>query len=208
MVLGGSRVLLGALALAAVAVQLVHGIDTPPFSATEFFSYFTIESNLIAAGVLIVAGLHALRGGSRSDRLDAWRGAATLYMAITGIVYSAMLAGQDSELLAWVDLVLHYAMPVALVVDWAIDLPRRPIPFRRAIAWLVFPAAFIVYTLARGAIADWYPYPFVDVADRGYPAVIVTTLILGAGMLAAIALLAWTTRLGAVERRRTVSAGP
>ncbi len=193
MILGGLRLALAALTLAAVATQFVHGVDTPPFSPTNFFSFFTIESNLIAAGVLIAAGLHSLRGRPPSDRIDVWRGAATLYMAITGIVYSVMLAGQSSELLAWVNLVLHYAMPVALVADWALDRPRRPIPFRRAVAWMAFPAAFIVYTLVRGALADWYPYPFVDVADRGYPAVIVTTLLLGAGMLAAIWLLARTT---------------
>jgi len=201
-VLGAGRVTLGVLALAAVAAQWSHGSDEPSFSAVEFFSYFTIESNLIAAGVLIVAGMRGLRNAPRSDRLDLWRGAATLYMATTGIGYSLLLAGQvDSQLLGWVNLVLHYALPVALVVDWAVDLPRWQIPFRRALAWMAFPAAFIAYTLIRGSIVDWYPYPFVDVADRGYPAVLVTTAVLGAFMLAAIWLLAWTAGLRAARSR-------
>src|SRR6476469_4677201 len=139
--LGACRVALGVLTLAAVAAQWNHGIDEPSFSAVEFFSYFTIESNLIAAGVLIVAGAGDLRRAPHSERLDLWRGAATLYMATTGVGYSLLLAGQvDSQLLSWVNLVLHYVMPIALVVDWAVDLPRWQIPFRRALAWMAFPA--------------------------------------------------------------------
>jgi hypothetical protein len=194
---GALRVALGVLALAAVAAQWRHGIADPPFSAVNFFSFFTIESNLLAAGVLIAVGAGGLRGDPRSERLDLWRRAATLYMATTGVVYSAMLAGQDSELLGWVNLVLHFLMPLALVADWALDRPRWRIPFRRALVWIAFPAAFIGYTLIRGAATGWYPYPFVDAADRGYPAVLLTTLILGAAMLVLIWLLAWTTRLRA-----------
>lgn len=196
---GLCRVALGVLALVAVAAQLKHGIDEPPFSVVNFFSYFTIESNLIAAGVLLVVGMGGLWGVPRGERLDLWRGAATLYMATTGIVYSALLAGDDGSLLGWVNVVLHYVMPVALVADWALDLPRWRIPFRRALAWIAFPAAFIAYTLVRGAFADWYPYPFVDVAERGYPAVLLTTLVLGAAMVAAIWLLARTTALRAAR---------
>ncbi len=194
--LGGSRVALGVVALVAVVARLLESDGAPGFSAANFFSYFTIQSNLIAAAVLLVAGAGALRGRPPSERLDLWRGAATLYIATTGVVYSALLAADEPNLLRLTNVVLHYLMPVALVVDWAVDRPRWAIPFRRAVVWIAYPAAFIAYTLARGAIVDWYPYDFVDVAERGYPAVLVTTLVLGAAMLGLIWLLAWTTRLG------------
>jgi hypothetical protein len=184
---------LGVLALAAVAGRLVEGLDDPTFSAANFFSYFTIQSNLLAAGVLLVVGAGALRGRPPSERLDMRRGAATLYMVTTGVAYSALLAADEPSLLRWTNLVLHYAMPVALAVDWAVDRPRWRIPFGRAIAWMGFPAAFIAYTVARGAVTDWYPYPFVDVVERGYPAVLLTALTIGAAMLALSWLLAWTT---------------
>lgn len=195
--LGGCRIALGALALVAVVARLVQSSDDAGFSAANFFSYFTIQSNLIAAAVLLAAGTAMLRNRPASQRLDMWRGGATLYIATTGVVYSLLLAADEPNLLRWTNLVLHYAMPVALVVDWAIDRPRWAIPFRRAVAWIAYPAAFIAYTLVRGAVVDWYPYPFVDVAERGYPAVLLTTLLLGTAMLAVIWLLAWTTRLGA-----------
>jgi hypothetical protein len=193
-VLGGCRVALGVLALVAVVVRLFEGSGDADFSAANFFSYFTIQSNLIAAGVLLVAGAGLLRGRSPSERLDLWRGAATLYIATTGVVYSLLLAADEPNLLRVTNVVLHYLMPIAVVVDWAVDRPRWAILFRRAAVWIAYPAAFIAYTLVRGAIVDWYPYPFVDVSERGYPAVLLTTLVLGAAMLGLIWLLARTTR--------------
>jgi len=195
-VLGGARIGLGVLALVAVFARLLEADGEPGFSAANFFSYFTIQSNLIAAAVLIAAGVSLLRARPASERLDLWRGAATLYIATTGIVYSALLAADEPSLFRWTNLVLHYALPIALVVDWAVVRTSAPIAFRRAVVWIAYPAAFIAYTLVRGAIVDWYPYDFVDVADRGYPAVLATSLVLGAAMLGLIGLLAWTTRLG------------
>ena len=38
------------------------------------------------------------------------------------------------------------------------------------IAWLslIFPICWLAFTLIRGAIAHWYPYPFIDVTQLGY----------------------------------------
>jgi hypothetical protein len=212
--LAAGRLLFAALALTAVAWQLVHGLDRPTFSAANFFSFFTIESNLLAAGVLIAAGVAGLRnrdggglrgGGNtgplpvgRSEGLDLLRGAVTLYMASTGLVYAVLLAGVDSAndpLLPWVNTVLHDVMPLAVLADWLIDPPRRRIAFRRVVLWLLFPLAFITYTLVRGHFADWYPYPFVDVAEHGYLEVAITSLVIGAAMLAFGWLLAWVAAL-------------
>jgi hypothetical protein len=38
-------------------------------------------------------------------------------------------------------------------------LPVRP---------LLFPACWLVFTLIRGAVIHWYPYPFIDVSVIGY----------------------------------------
>jgi hypothetical protein len=195
-VLGGLRIAFALLALAAMTAQLVHGLDHPRFSVANFFSYFTIESNLIAAGVLIASGAAALRGLTGTPGLDTWRGAATLYMTTTGLGYSLLLAGDNDALLVWADVVVHYVMPVVLVADWLLDRPAEPIPLDRALAWMAFPTAFFAYTLVRGEIADWYPYPFLDVADRGYPAVLLTGAIVGLLMIGFSWLLLRVSRRG------------
>jgi hypothetical protein len=30
------------------------------------------------------------------------------------------------------------------------------------------PVVWLTYTLIRGAIVGWYPYPFIDVGQHGY----------------------------------------
>ena len=37
--------------------------------------------------------------------------------------------------------------------------------------WLLYPALYCVYSLIRGAFVDWYPYPFIDPLQLGYPRV-------------------------------------
>lgn len=210
-VLGAARIALGALALTAVGAQLVHGAGEPSFSVANFLSFFTIQSNLLAACVLVAAGLVAVRGRAAGPRLAVWRGAATLYMATTGLVYLVLLSGDESSLMGWVDLALHYVMPVAVVADWALDRPRAAIPFARAaVAWLAYPAAFLAYSLVRGEIAGWYPYAFLDPADGGYAKVALVAAAIGAGMLAGAWLLARGAGPGrrALARPPAASAGP
>jgi hypothetical protein len=82
---------IGALAiLTAIFYQLGHGLQERGWSTTDYFSYFTILSNLFAAGILLAG---ALRGpGPRSRTADLLRGAAVMYMLTTGIVYAVLLS--------------------------------------------------------------------------------------------------------------------
>ena len=59
-------------------------------------------------------------------------------------------------------------IPIVVVVDWLVDPARHRLPLWVAAAWLAYPGAYLAYTLVRGAIVDWYPYPFVDVSELGY----------------------------------------
>ena len=89
-------------------------------------------------------------------------------------------------------------MPVVLVVDWLVDRPRHRLPWWTVLAWLAYPLVWFVYTLVRGARADWYPYPFVDVSELGYGGVLARSVALAAGFAAAGAALLW------VSNRRTL----
>jgi len=44
---------------------------------------------------------------------------------------------------------------------------------------MAFPALFGAWTLAHGALSGFYPYPFMDVTKRGYPAVLLTIVQMG-----------------------------
>ncbi len=55
------------------------------------------------------------------------RGMAVVYMTVVGIVFSILLRDVDlGTLRPWINVLLHYVMPVAVVADWLL----RPGPAR------------------------------------------------------------------------------
>lgn len=198
--LPATRLAFAALALAAIVVQLRHA---PPGSrfVVNFFSFFTIDSNLLAIVVLTLTAAYG--GRPRPAGIEALRGAATLYMAITGVVFALLLSGLQEDLqltLPWVNDVLHTLMPIVLVADWLLDRPRIRLERRLIGAWLLFPVAWAAYTLVRGPIVVWYPYPFIDPRIHGYGGVTVIAIVLAVGFAIASALV-WL-----VGRRRDPAA--
>ncbi|MCI0679232.1 MAG: Pr6Pr family membrane protein [Actinobacteria bacterium] len=186
---------LGMALLIAVAIvaQLASSNGRPGFDMFNFFSYFTIISNVV---VCVLLALLAARPNRINDpRFAVFRGAATLYMAITGIVYAVLLApiGADVDVtLPWVDSILHVIAPLWVVADWVIDPPRQPLRRNVFGVWLLFPALYLVYSLIRGAIVSWYPYPFLDPEEAGgYLAVAGVSLGVFVLTLALAALLRW-----------------
>ena len=56
----------------------------------------------------------------------------------------------------------------------------------------VWPVAWLVYTIAHGAISGWYPYPFLDVGRHGYAVALrncVGVLVIGIVLAFVFALL-------------------
>ncbi|GGO90564.1 hypothetical protein GCM10011584_22650 [Nocardioides phosphati] len=45
-----------------------------------------------------------------------------------------------------------------------------------ASAGLVPPLLWLAHTLVRGAVTGFYPYPFLDAGERGYPVALATCL--------------------------------
>jgi hypothetical protein len=195
--LGSYRLFFGLLGLAAVIVQLSHQIPKGSYVLTNFFSFFTIESNIMAFCLLVGTGLLTLRNKS-TDSLVGVRGAITLYMVITGIIYTLLLSGLQQSLqttIPWVNTVVHYILPVVVLLDWLVDKPRITLPFKRALLWILFPVAYLVYSLIRGHATGWYPYPFLNVGQHGYLQVVVTSAIIAVFGIGLTALLVWTSRL-------------
>ena len=159
--LGVLRLAFAALTVTAIAVQFHQGTERDGFSPVNFFSFFTIQSNLLAIVALTITGLRVLRGQPSENVL--LRALATFCMTTTGIVYVTLLSGLEESLQTptpWINTTLHYVMPVVVFLDWVFDRPRPPLPFTRALLVLVYPIAWVVYSLVRGAAVGWYPYPF------------------------------------------------
>lgn len=179
------KAIIAAVVIAAVVTQFsFSSINVGGFSASNFFSFFTIESNILAVIMFLISAYFTLRG-KVSHNLDIWRGASTLYMIITGIVYVLLLSGLEESLqtsIPWVNFVLHYAFPVAVLLDWFIDRPVFKITLKQGLLWLTFPIAYAVYSLIRGAITSWYPYPFLNpIIEGGYVKIAIVSCMIAIG---------------------------
>ncbi len=204
------RLAFAATAIVAMTYQFASTADTA-FQRANFFSFFTIQSNILAVAMLCL--LVIVRTGERTALFEGVRGAVVLSIAATGVVFALLLAGHQQELqttLPWVDFVVHKLMPIVLVVDWLVDPPRHKLPYWVAAAWLSYPLAYVGYTLARGAAVDWYPYPFLDVDRVGYDGVLLRAVVLGVVWAGAALAFVWLARLRVrrVSARAATGAGP
>ena len=185
------RALLALAALTAIVYDVAAG---PGVSDGDYFSYFTVLSNLFASTMLLHGALRP--ADTRSRTVELLRGASVVYILTTGIVYLLLLSGR-APAYPWVNAILHYLMPVAVTLDWLLDPPRlRLQPARTVVLWMAFPLLYIVYTLARGAVVNWYPYFFVNPhRSGGYLLVAGDCLAVGVGILALIAATTWAGNL-------------
>ena len=172
----------------AIAAQLAQSSDAGTLVPLNFASYFTIQSNVIGLVVFLV-GAARWRGPS-TPGWDLVRGASALNLTVTYVVFALLLSNTDVDVaLPWVNTVVHTVFPLAVIVDWLIDPPAPRSRGRESLRWLAYPLLWLGYTMVRGAIAGWYPYPFLDPANGGYGTValyVVAILVFGLVVVAAL----------------------
>ena len=141
----------------------------------RYFFYFTIQSNIAVAWVtaLLAAGREADTRFFRVLRLDA-----VLAIAVTGVVHFVLLRPlldlHGADYVA--DKLLHMAVPALAVVGWLVFGPRNLLTRPDVLPALVWPVLYLLLILATGPVFDWYPYPFLDVAEHGLGIVLLNSL--------------------------------
>ncbi|MET9486824.1 Pr6Pr family membrane protein [Nocardia sp. NPDC006630] len=159
------RIAFGVFGIVALVWIPIENIGVAGYSEANYFSYFTIQSNIVGVVVLLVGGLRA----PISRGWQLFRGAGTLYLVITGIIYALLLSNIDVQLGEhWTNTALHRVMPIVVLADWLLVPAAIKLSARLIGMWLIYPVLYGVYTLVRGPIVDWYPYPFIDPRHQGY----------------------------------------
>lgn len=216
------RVIVAAAIVAAVIGQLVtslafwldKGVEHIAVTVTNFFSFFTVDANVLSAVALLAGAVLGIRGmASLKYRTDdpGWflvaRVSVVTYMVTTGIVYNLLLRGIDlpqGSTLGWSNEILHVVAPIYLLVDWLFAPGRRPLPYRSVWIVIVFPIVWVVYTLVRGPFTIdevygrnfWYPYPFLNpnTAPEGYYSVSFFVVLISAVISLAGLGAVWISR--------------
>lgn len=166
-------------------------------------SYFTLLSNILVACVATALALNPQRDGPifRVLRLDS-----LIMITVTGLVYAIVLAPlwDPQGWQAVADYGLHYAVPLLTVIGWLVAGPRMLWDYGEVFKALIVPVIWLAYTLIRGPIVHWYPYPFLDVDKNGYLAVAINIVAISIiGLLFGFAFRGIEVLL---ERRRVSAA--
>jgi hypothetical protein len=172
------RFVFGLVILISIAVQFFTFRQTP----INFFSYFTVISNLLASFSLISLSLKR----PEQKYLNILRGAATLYVIITGLGFTILLGGKNEEFIWWINIIVHYITPIIMLLDWIFILASK-ITFRKSLIWIGFMLVYLIYSLIRGSVTNWYPYSFLDKNIVGLNGIVNYSLILLSGTL----LITW-----------------
>lgn len=166
---------IGALAAwSAVILQLYLIIENRTVSIPEtllrFFTFFTILSNILVATCFTVLALKPGFGSSNFFSRASVLSAVTVYIAIVGTVYQLVLRPlwDPQGLQKIVDELLHSFTPLYFLLFWFLYVPKLTLQWKNIFPWLLFPLCYLIIILLRGAVADYYPYPFVNVAQLGY----------------------------------------
>jgi len=193
------RVIIVLLIFIAIISQIQSNMQLG-LSLVNFFHFFTIESNIFIAVVLLYLALLELSDTPNTvPQMNSIKGATTLYITITGVVYSLLLTNVDVQTSdAWVNYVLHYIVPVYAIFDWIITYKAvHDLRFKETILWLIYPILYLAYSLVRGYLTGWYPYPFLNPenSEYGYYAVLIVSLVIVAFSLGVNFFLIYTPRL-------------
>ncbi len=153
----------------------------------NFFSYFTILTNILAALALTLPWLSPQSALGKFFARPTVRTAIAAYIIIVmAIVYFVVRHLTTFE--GWnfvADLLLHYAMPMLFVIDWLFLVPKQTLKVSDTLGWLAFPVIYLVWTFIHGVFSGFYPYPFLNGAELGNARVLLNE----AGLLAIFLVL-------------------
>lgn len=157
------RIILGVATIAA----LIRQFGSMGGEVVNFFSYFTHLTNIILVFVYLSGAWTLLQNRKPTVKQEMLRGGSVVFILVVGLVYETLLRRSLGSELSWNNLVVHYINPVMALVDWLLYPPQQKLPKNTWLYWLIFPLGYLLYSLVRGALVNWYPYSFFDPVRQG-----------------------------------------
>ena len=155
--------------LASVIWQISSRVINNVFRPWEYFSYFTIQTSLLAIVTLSVAGWYAWTGRTETRVMNIVRLSTVTFTIVVTLVYNMLLRGLPDAVedggYVWPILpneILHVWAAVFMLIDWILSSRRINLRIRTIFWVLVFPLAWLVYSIIRGLMVDWWPYWFIN----------------------------------------------
>jgi hypothetical protein len=147
-----------------VTDRVAHNLFRP----TEYFTFFTITSCLLTGLALTISGLRVLRNQPETKFLTLFRLTMAASMVIVGVIYNALLTDSVDERDIGYDwpvipnLILHTYMPILVFLEWLITRTAVPLKLNTAFWVLIYPLAWLAFSITRGFATGWWSYWFID----------------------------------------------
>jgi hypothetical protein len=173
-----------------VALAAFAGVAWQIFShdrIIEMLSYFTIQSNLIAAFLFSYLFYSELTNKTNPSWVHLVKGGVTVALLITFLVYHFVLRQAISEMesgydvLGGADLFVHYIVPILVALDWVIFSDDYSLSKWLPLAVLAQPLLYLaylgIYRVSGGLFFSFgqgsaVPYFFLDVENLGWGTVL------------------------------------
>lgn len=146
--------------------RIVFAVSTQ--GSLNTLGYFTVQSNLFVLAFLVLSVPRGMRARKLQDLpgvAPRWvHGAIALAIAITGIVYYALLArtveaqGFNALLLT----INHGVTPTLFLIDWYVVGARGQYTRRDFGLWFIYPVAYAVFGTIEGALGRPFRYFFLN----------------------------------------------
>jgi len=201
------KVYLGLLSIAAwfalvfqFYLHIKKGANTGSELLIRFFSYFTIDSNLLVAVCAAAIFLIPKTAFGIFFKRPSVITAITVYITVVALVYNTVLRSLSvvSGWSAVLNELMHVIVPLLFLVYWVYFVPKQPLRWGNIWGWLAFPLVYICFVLVRGSYANFYPYPFLNMAKLGLRQVILNcifvTLLFVMLFFAFVAIGKWQTK--------------
>ncbi|MFD2200291.1 Pr6Pr family membrane protein [Shivajiella indica] len=193
-----SALIFAVIAWFAVIVQfyLILESQSNPIGETiiRFFSYFTILTNTLVACYF---SSQVFELGEKSVwNKPGMLTAITVYIIVVGIVYQIVLRPiwNPQGLAILVDELLHSVNPLLVLWFWWLYEEKSKVEWVQVPYWLLYPFFYLIYILGRGQFSGFYPYPFMNVTELGFPMVALNSLVLFAVFLSLSGMLVFLGR--------------
>jgi cytochrome bd-type quinol oxidase subunit 2 len=172
--LGLLRILTGSALLGSVAWQVTDRLANNNFRPGEYFAYFSIVAAIVAGSFLVATGLALVQNKADSKNIEIARLSFTVAMIVVGVVYHLLLADAPGDArdgdYVWPVLpneVIHTYGPILIAIDYLLSRKAFQIKLRAALWVAVFPLTWLLFSVIRGLITNWWPYWFINPNEEG-----------------------------------------
>jgi hypothetical protein len=134
------------------------------------YLYFTIQSNLLVLVWFTNAVICDHKKKTNFLQKPFYKGAITSYITLTSLVFFTILEPiyqiQGLHLISSV--LLHYVVPIMVILDWVLYETRKTYYYRFLFQWMIYPISYAIGAIILAITIDKYLYPFFNIAQFGW----------------------------------------